>query len=275
MAEVVELDQENAPLRSSKSKVLSEDEILMLGLGSSDPTSKSTLQDRFLRFKDDRLRERRLARTAVKKVERNEAFRENLRIKFVETCKQYLGIPYHPQYHGPESPHHNAPLYLDCCGLIRRALQDLHADFGFKIGRWNQNYLYDALSESVDGIECMRPGDLIFVSGTYLNPKSRRQKYDMVHVEVFLGGDSGEQTIGARAQKGVISIHNSYKYSSLKYEITGFYFMSLDPWLRGELTLRHPEHWSSRDANIAGSVDIDESRSIFADADGSGDEGEP
>ena len=59
--------------------------------------------------------------------------------------------------------------------------------------------------------EDLRPGDLIFVEGTYYNPKSRAQKYNIVHVEVFLGGGpTGEQTIGARHQRGVIKRHDSY-----------------------------------------------------------------
>lgn len=37
-------------------------------------------------------------------------------------------------------PFHDAPLYLDCCGLVRRVLRDLKDDFGFEVGRWNQAY---------------------------------------------------------------------------------------------------------------------------------------
>ena len=35
----------------------------------------------------------------------------------------------------------DAPLFLDCCGLVRRVLRDLHHDFGFRIGPWNQAYM--------------------------------------------------------------------------------------------------------------------------------------
>ena len=59
--------------------------------------------------------------------------------------------------------------------------------------------------------ENLRPGDLIFVEGAYHNPKSRAQKYGIVHVEVFLGGGPyGEQTVGARHQRGVVKCHDSY-----------------------------------------------------------------
>ena len=36
---------------------------------------------------------------------------------------------------------YNSPLFLDCCGLIRRALRDLKEHFGFEIGPWNQAYM--------------------------------------------------------------------------------------------------------------------------------------
>jgi len=38
------------------------------------------------------------------------------------------------------APYHNAPLFLDCCGLVRRVLLDLKDDFGFKVGGGNQAY---------------------------------------------------------------------------------------------------------------------------------------
>jgi NADH:ubiquinone oxidoreductase subunit 2 (subunit N) len=34
----------------------------------------------------------------------------------------------------------------------------------------------------------------------------------MVHVEIFTGGETGEQSIGARWQKGVVQFFDSYKF---------------------------------------------------------------
>ena len=64
-------------------------------------------------------------------------------------------------------------MFLDCCALVRRALRDLRRDFGFKIGPQNQAYQYDTLPISVEKIEDMKPGDLVFISATYFNPKSK------------------------------------------------------------------------------------------------------
>ena len=63
-------------------------------------------------------------------------------------------------------------------------------DFGFKVGRWNQAYLYDTLPITQTLSE-MKPGDLVFYSGIYFDPKVKPQKHNMVHVEIFTGGENG------------------------------------------------------------------------------------
>ena len=71
------------------------------------------------------------------------------------------------------APYYNAPLYLDCCGLVRRVLLDLKEEFGFTIGPWNQAYMFDTLPIRLGGPADMKPGDLVFVSGIYNNPKCK------------------------------------------------------------------------------------------------------
>jgi len=56
--------------------------------------------------------------------------------------------------------------------LLRRVLRDLRHDFGFRVGPWNQAYLFDTLPITVEREEDMKPGDLVFVSATYHNTKS-------------------------------------------------------------------------------------------------------
>ena len=43
----------------------------------------------------------------------------------------------HPSH---AAPTYHSPLFLDCCGLVRRVLRDLKEEFGFSIGPWNQAY---------------------------------------------------------------------------------------------------------------------------------------
>ena len=71
------------------------------------------------------------------------------------------------------APEYNSALFLDCCALVRRAIQDLKADFGFDIGPWNQTYMYDTLPTTISRESNMKPGDLVFISGTYFNKKSK------------------------------------------------------------------------------------------------------
>lgn len=67
---------------------------------------------------------------------------------------------------------YHSPLFLDCCGLLRRVLRDLRHDFGFRVGPWNQSYLFDTLPIIVEREEDMKPGDLVFVSALYHNTNS-------------------------------------------------------------------------------------------------------
>ena len=54
-----------------------------------------------------------------------------------------------------------------------------------------------------------------------------------MHVEIFLGGETGEQTVGARERYGVVEIHDSYKFVSDNYYDINYHFRSIDTWLRG------------------------------------------
>ena len=93
-----------------------------------------------------------------------------LREKFVNQAISYLGIPYGKKYLKEDHPNYNAPLFLDCCGLIRQCVNDLRDDFGFMLGRWNQGYQFDTLPEIIE-FENLQRGDLIFYSGTFYPEK--------------------------------------------------------------------------------------------------------
>ncbi|CAM9778824.1 unnamed protein product, partial [Chrysoparadoxa australica] len=165
-----------------------------------------------------------------------------LRSKFVAQARKYIGIPYGQRYHKPGTPDHNAPLFLDCCALVRQVMMDLQDDFGFAIGRWNQGYQYDTLPIKVTQ-EQLKEGDLIFVEGVY-HGKKRQQKHNIVHVEISLG-PSG-RTIGSRIREGHIQEFASYEYTSHRYSISGYHFRSLEPWLNGECKSHCKEHpWIS------------------------------
>ena len=71
---------------------------------------------------------------------RSPEFKDWLRQRFIEQCEKYLGVPYAKRYRKPDDPLYNAPLFLDCCALVRRAIYDLRNEFGFKLGPGNQAY---------------------------------------------------------------------------------------------------------------------------------------
>lgn len=194
-----------------------------------------SLQENFKRFLSERRRQIREINVKAKEksVDRSSAeCQQALRLKFVERAMRYIGVPYSKKYCEPGTPAFSRGFFLDCCGLVRQALDDLKEDFGFRAGRWNQAYQYDTLLPEI-AFEAMKPGDLIFYSGTYFEPKKRRQIHDMVHVEIFLGGETGEKSLGSRWVEGCVALHDSYKFTSTKYYDVKFHYMSIDLWLRG------------------------------------------
>jgi hypothetical protein len=107
----------------------------------------------------------------------------------------------------------------------------------------------------------------------------------MVHVEIFTGGETGEETLGARFQKGTVQFFPSYKFPSKLWTLKEYFFCSIDTWLDGQCVSCCSEHdWVTSNAALiaaAGSRSIfydpqeDESAGDFSDIedDGEGQEG--
>mmetsp|Transcript_6017 Transcript_6017/g.15336 ORF Transcript_6017/g.15336 Transcript_6017/m.15336 type:complete len:284 (+) Transcript_6017:39-890(+) len=229
------VDDEAAPAAAPTecTKVPTAPRIDMLG------NNGTSLQDAFKAFRKERkaffkVTEGRSKQGAENRppVVRTDEFKEALRKKFLEKALSYQGVPYHPRYHKDAAdPHHNAPLYLDCCGLVRRTARDLAGDFGFWLGRYNQSYQFDTLPTRIPKEE-MKPGDLVFLKAPYYDKTRKPQTHDMQHVEIWLG--DGDKTLGARWSKGVVEIHDSYDFVSKRYGPNEYFFCSIDPWLSGE-----------------------------------------
>lgn len=217
-------------------------ELLIIGGGNTG--GATSLQDNFKRFRKQKVKERKIMlmckEELTTKGPRTREFKDNLRMKFVDQAKKYLGVPYSERYKNPDEP--PAPLYLDCCGLVRKVLQDLGEEFGFLIGRWNQAYQFDTLPIRKEGVHELQPGDLIFYEGTYSSERSKSQKHNNVHVEIFLGGETGEATIGARFFKGKVNIFDSYKFSCTTWTPYKHWFCSIETWLDGICESVCPEH---------------------------------
>ena len=107
---------------------------------------KGSMQERFKQFRAKKLQEARMRKYISKKGKRSQAVKDSIRRKFLAQVESYVGVPYAQKYHEPGTPDYDAPLFLDCCALVRRAVNDLQEDFGFRLGRWNQNYQFSTLS---------------------------------------------------------------------------------------------------------------------------------
>jgi len=66
-----------------------------------------------------------------------------LRKKFIETAKEYIGVPYAKRYLTENEELYYSPIFLDCSGLVRKVQYELREDFGFTLGFGNQNYQFD------------------------------------------------------------------------------------------------------------------------------------
>lgn len=208
---------------------------MMICDDATDAGPSVSLQQRF-----EVMRARRCAAAArVKAAEsarlrtRTDEERRALRSKFVERVRSYVGTPYSAA-RNPEAE--GAELYLDCCGLVRRALTDLKEEVGFEVGPWNQSYLFDTLPNAVDE-SALQPGDLVFWTADYNDAAKKPSRHRIVHVEVFAGGKEG--TVGSRFEgPGVetpgVALFDSYKsFGGHGAHGHALLFRSIDTWLDG------------------------------------------
>jgi len=221
----------------------------VISVNSNSGKPKPSLQDHFKRFRKKRTEEikyKQFLSSKNQNVDRKDStFKQRLREKFVETAKKYYGVPYAKRYHKPGDKHYDSPIFLDCCALVRQVVYDLREEFGFSLDRWNQCYQVDTLPIDLQESE-MQPGDLVFYSAIYYNERMKKQKHNMVHVEIFMGGETKQQSIGARWQRGVVQLFDSYKFESTSYHSIQFHYKSIDTWLEGICRSWCNEHaWKS------------------------------
>jgi hypothetical protein len=235
----------------------------VLNNACSSAQSGESLQEAFSKFRSRKIQELKLARfNSQENLNRSIEYKNDLRNSFIQSAMGYIGVPYSKRY--KEESTDDAPLYLDCCGLVRKAVQDNQDKFGFLFGRWNQCYQMDTLPIVLE-FKDLKPGDLIFYEGKYLSTKHKPQKHDNVHVEIFLGGDTGEATIGARMKRGVVSVFPSYKFESSSWSLVRYHFRSIETWLEGQCVSHCPEHNWIEETSIG--VGVLKS-SIFYESDG-------
>ena len=128
--------------------------------------------ERFKKQKVEQIKYRKFVTEQAQVDRRDPAVKKRLREKFLETAKKYFGVPYAKRYFNPGEPLYDAPMFLDCCALLRQITYDMREDLGFYLDRWNQAYQFDTLPIVLKKEE-MQPGDIVFYSGIYYNTKLR------------------------------------------------------------------------------------------------------
>mmetsp|Transcript_15247 Transcript_15247/g.25137 ORF Transcript_15247/g.25137 Transcript_15247/m.25137 type:complete len:237 (+) Transcript_15247:462-1172(+) len=93
----------------------------------------------------------------------------------------------------------------------------------------------------------LSPGDLIFLTGTYHDPNRKKQPHNLVHVEIFLGGRTGQCTIASRLVAGTVQEYDTFKYESKSYGNVVYHYRSIDPWIQGICESSCTQHpWSRK-----------------------------
>ena len=240
-----------------------------------DTGESESLQARFAAMRERKLdaqKRRAAADAALRKPRRSQEERDALRALFVERAGSYVGVPYSKKLCGGE-----ASLYLDCCALVRRCLLDLKEEFGFKVGTWNQSYQFDTLPLELSGPSEMKPGDLVFWSATYNDPTRARRTHDLVHVEIFVGGETGEATIGSRSTdpESAQAVAHHATYRSYAANCTAshdhkIFFRSIDTWLDG-VCVSHCKACAWAEPRLAG-TSTSKKYSLFRGAEEEADE---
>lgn len=89
----------------------------------------------------------------------------------------------------------------------------------------------------------MKPGDLIFYQGKYVDLNKKPQKHDIVHVEVYDPTDENKKRcFASRWNDGVIQWFDSFEFTASNWKLVKIWFCSIDTWLDGVCTSTCPEH---------------------------------
>ena len=64
----------------------------------------------------------------------------------------------------------------------------------------------------------------------------------MVHVEIFVGGETGKAVIGSREKQKWIKEYDTYEFVSKSWKLKERFFVKIDTWLNGELKSHCKEH---------------------------------
>eukprot|EP00931_Biecheleriopsis_adriatica_P069399 TRINITY_DN43256_c0_g1_i1.p1 TRINITY_DN43256_c0_g1~~TRINITY_DN43256_c0_g1_i1.p1 ORF type:complete len:484 (+),score=104.94 TRINITY_DN43256_c0_g1_i1:25-1452(+) len=171
-----------------------------------------------------------------------------MRQKFMDCALDYVGVPYHRNCHDPASSKFkpgsklkNAPLFLDHMQLIQKVVEDMKMDLGFLlITNCKPLHCRRTLPIALEDPADAEPGDLIFYEKL---DEHGEPTGNIFHVEIFLGGASGNQSIGSMAwnahsrtgEKDGVQVFDDYRITSENGKPRNrMHFHSIKTWLLSE-----------------------------------------
>jgi len=172
-----------------------------------------------------------------------------LRSQIIDLAASFQGVPYFgkdsefadehstatAQQYYRDNPDSQAS--LDCCGLVRAVLWELHwrREAAFKIRRFNQNYQRRSLlgpASVISDVKQAQPGDLVFyLARSFKDAVGIKSTQLCRHVEILVG-DGTAATWGSR-WGDVVRRHDHYAFESTRWEIISIEFRSIKAWLEG------------------------------------------
>ena len=97
----------------------------------------------------------------------------------------------------------------------------------------------------------MKSGDLVFYSAKLYDKDARVHAHQMVHVEIFVGGETGKESIGARRKGGVVQLFDDFRFESKRFYNTIYHFRSLDT-----VDFKYKYSRFSNKSNVHGSMEF-------------------
>jgi hypothetical protein len=105
------------PLKVRAQPKAAAEELMWIGNGG-----KVDLRQNFERFKKQKVEQIKYRKYVTEQAtvdKKDPAVKKRLREKFLELAKKYFGVPYAKRYFNPGEPLYDAPIFLDCCALVR------------------------------------------------------------------------------------------------------------------------------------------------------------
>ena len=116
----IALEQAKADQQARRENAKEGGEQPLMWIGNQQGTDLRANFERFKKQKVEQIKYRKYVTEKAQVDRRDPAVKKRFREKFLETAKKYFGVPYAKRYFNPGEPLYDAPMFLDCCALLRQ-----------------------------------------------------------------------------------------------------------------------------------------------------------